>query len=522
MDNRTKTLILFFSVISTFALSQQVKLLKDFNAGPVDSYNEWNYKGIDIGNKLMFPIVSEELGEELGYFEDGKLEIFKDINPGTGSSEPQEFIRNGDKIYFSAYDTASGGTLWVCDGTDAGTKMVYDPGGGNSNLRPKGLIAAKSGSLYFTFNKSLYRYKDNQGKKLLSSVEFKEIYQQRDRNYCQYGDEIAFVREKNNNELELIEIVGDTFKILATIPSTSGFADVFGLNQNELGLAFGVEDAFVADAMGTFVYDKIKGELNKIEIAGNSARRIHDYTSNNSIVWIGGEGYYTTNGVEGNEKRLFESSNTIFTQGEDVKRAIWGPNILFEVINSMGERELIYSDGKMNERLLDVPEYNSDFISKTKHSFLAIGTSNLATPKLYYFNLENGEKRLLHNFNAPSRRTKSIQLVGILNDQLFFVSSLDASVGKEMYSIKLDVISATKDKQQKESDKYRLEIRDDELICLSDNSEPVEFQIFSVDGRRITSISGETNVGYRLTKWHGAKLVIAKVNGIHLTRVVAH
>ena len=64
--------------------------------------------------------------------------LVKDIQTGQptiDSSNPREFVRAGDRVYFAAYDEANGLELWKSDGTQAGTELVKDifPGGDNVN-----------------------------------------------------------------------------------------------------------------------------------------------------------------------------------------------------------------------------------------------------------------------------------------------------------------------------------------------------------------------------------------------------
>ena len=52
--------------------------------------------------------------------------LVKDIQPGSGGSEPENAIRVGDFIYFSADDGVTGRELWRSDGTEAGTVRLTD------------------------------------------------------------------------------------------------------------------------------------------------------------------------------------------------------------------------------------------------------------------------------------------------------------------------------------------------------------------------------------------------------------
>jgi ELWxxDGT repeat protein len=73
----------------------------------------------------------------------------RDINPGSGSSDPSNLTVVGSTLFFWADDGSSGAELWKSDGSSAGTVRVQDinPGSGSSN--PSNLTAVGS-CLFFT------------------------------------------------------------------------------------------------------------------------------------------------------------------------------------------------------------------------------------------------------------------------------------------------------------------------------------------------------------------------------------
>lgn len=68
----------------------------------------------------------------------GSVTLVKDINPGTGSSDPANLFAWNSKLLFVADDIIHGAELWISDGTEAGTQLVKDIRNGFSHSNPQG------------------------------------------------------------------------------------------------------------------------------------------------------------------------------------------------------------------------------------------------------------------------------------------------------------------------------------------------------------------------------------------------
>ncbi len=100
---------------------------------------------------------STGLGQEL-WTSDGTAagtQIFKDINPGSGSSKIGNFHSDGKALYFSAHDGQNWG-IWKTDGTVAGTQKLTDFAttfvANNSNPSPIQEIFINEKTLFFNGN----------------------------------------------------------------------------------------------------------------------------------------------------------------------------------------------------------------------------------------------------------------------------------------------------------------------------------------------------------------------------------
>lgn len=111
------------------------------NAGTnmlVDIYTGTGSSGpkdfVEVNNFVYFTAYQYDLGTATGsarelWRTNGTVAgtgLIKDINPGVGSSTPQDLVKVGQSIIFSADDGTNGREVWISDGTTAGTIMLKD------------------------------------------------------------------------------------------------------------------------------------------------------------------------------------------------------------------------------------------------------------------------------------------------------------------------------------------------------------------------------------------------------------
>jgi ELWxxDGT repeat protein len=126
-------------------------MVKDINpAGsshPID--NSLNFA--NVNGTLFFSANDGATGRELWKSDgtSGGTVMVKDINPGTGDSNPAVLTNVNGRLYFSAFDGGTTGIeLWTSDGTSAGTVLVQDLLTGINTSSPNGLTNV-NGTLFF-------------------------------------------------------------------------------------------------------------------------------------------------------------------------------------------------------------------------------------------------------------------------------------------------------------------------------------------------------------------------------------
>ncbi len=142
-----------------------VKLVKDI--WPGSSGSSFPDQLISYKGKLIFKANDGTYGDEL-WISDGTeagTHLLKNINvePGGvpfGHSYPQKFYEAAGLLFFAADDGINGQELWQTDGTEEGTKMVYNIGYSYYGSDP-GNFAEINGYLFFHayYNNSYRLYK---------------------------------------------------------------------------------------------------------------------------------------------------------------------------------------------------------------------------------------------------------------------------------------------------------------------------------------------------------------------------
>jgi ELWxxDGT repeat protein len=73
--------------------------------------------------------------------------LIQDINQTTYASNPSNFIKVGDVLYFTANDDVNGTELWKADPTTGAVSLIeVNPGSGSSNIN---YLTDVNGMLYF-------------------------------------------------------------------------------------------------------------------------------------------------------------------------------------------------------------------------------------------------------------------------------------------------------------------------------------------------------------------------------------
>lgn len=110
-------------------------------------------------NNLFFSYADPATGNELWRSNGFKKNTFliKDINPGALGSSPSFFTIMDDILYFSANDSRHGQELWRSNGTSKGTYLVTDLYAGFNSASPSSIYAYQHHLFFYTqYNNSIW------------------------------------------------------------------------------------------------------------------------------------------------------------------------------------------------------------------------------------------------------------------------------------------------------------------------------------------------------------------------------
>jgi len=126
----------------------------------VDAENGRVRERIVYQNKIFLALTDDRYGSELWVYDDqqGRLRLFMDLLPGTGSSSPAFLTTFQDRLYFvtTGWEFAERG-LWVTDGTPSGTQLVYRTDHVSTNFDGIFPLLQMDGYLYLFTDEELVR-----------------------------------------------------------------------------------------------------------------------------------------------------------------------------------------------------------------------------------------------------------------------------------------------------------------------------------------------------------------------------
>lgn len=227
-------------------------------------------------------------GTELWKYDGNTASLVADIYAGTNSSAPNELYVFNNKLYFSADDGVNGTELWVYDDQTQNATLVADINTGSAASFPQKLIEYKN-KLYFTSNdgingNELWSYDGTNPPTMVADIYTGFSNSSFPANYIVYNDTLYFRATDATYGGELWKYDGtNPPSLVADIyPGPSG-SFISGPVIYDNKMYFGADDGVVGH------------ELYVINTYCTPSYSIETHTTCDSLVWRDGLTYYTNN-----------------------------------------------------------------------------------------------------------------------------------------------------------------------------------------------------------------------------------
>ncbi len=338
------------------------------------------YAGTGVNtNTLFFSATQGSSGTEL-YVSSGTTagtQFLKDINPGTGDSNPESFTTLGPVTFFRADDGTNGQELWKTDGTAVGTVLVKDIYPGSSGSI--GTLKVMGNFIYFMADDGVNGYElwksDGTTAGTTLMMDINPTGSSYPSMIAVTGGFLYFSADDGINGVELWKTDGTTTTMVADVNVGSG--------------------ASYPDGVGNFV--------------------------------LGGFMYFTAD--DGTSRKVWKTNGTTTTSlgvnANNADFAILGNKIYFAGIDATNGEELWYSDGTTTALVKDIETGSND---SQPHGFTVSGNA------IYFIALTSAAGRELWKTDGTAAGTvlikdiragsgsSSLDYLTALNGRLYFVA----------------------------------------------------------------------------------------------------
>ena len=443
-----KILLVLTSLLlfQTLSQAQTVSLVKDLNTGTADGFDEWNNKSITYNDIQIFPATDGTNGLELYALKAGQLTLIKDINSGSESSNPANFILFNDKVYFTAYDPAHGEEIWSTDGTEAGTTLAIETIDGTDPSSGYGtgtLIPALNGNLYFSLDGAVYVSDGTTSNTsavsgITGNVDFNEESSIASPVVTKYGNGIAFF-SKSDADVNIYKLDVSAAQLLKTITFDKySTTDVYGLSEVSAGLLFAVNNSFHTEYNGLFVIKRSDGFLTEIKDGSNASidvNRVLHFTSSKALFKMTSGGIYATDGTQAGTVKITPATYTLY-QGERIPHAIINDKIVFYGDYVLLSSKIYISDGTVagTSIIASDQSYLSNFISSGNTVAWASGLVNNFSPRIWTADVSTKTSKKVYEFTESSSTPDAAIMLGFQDSKIYFEYTLGGK-GRELYSL---------------------------------------------------------------------------------------
>lgn len=438
---------LFISILLCPILNQAqtVSLVKDLNPGTSDGIDQWSNQTIIYNDIMIYAAKNGTSGLELYKLESGQLSLLKDINVGSGDSNPANFILYNNKVYFTAYDATHGEEIWSTDGTTAGTVLAVEAISGSapsSGSGPGILISGLNNKLYFSLSGIVYISDGTTASTstisgIVGNVDFNEDFSIASPRVTQYGNGIAFF-SKNEADRNIYTLDATPVLLKTITYDRYSTTYTYGIAEVDAGLLFASYNSFYSQYNGLFTINKSDGSLTEIKDASNASidvNRVLHFTNNKALFKMTLGGIYSTDGTQAGTVKISPATYTLY-QGEHIPNAIVNDKIVFYGDKVTFNTKIYISDGTLagTSVLATDQSYLSNFIRSGNNVSWASGLVNGFNARIWTADISKKTSTQVYEFIESSSTDDAVVMMGFQDSKIYFASPLNGA-GRELYSL---------------------------------------------------------------------------------------
>jgi len=466
-------------------------LVSDFSDGAESTFTNL-YRGANGNDFAILNGSTPENGTEPIILKDGQLTLL-DIMEGTEGSWPGSYLAHDGFVYFETDYLEDAAVVWRTDGTEAGTIKIFESENSGTNYI-SGIIEAASGELYFTNVDDLYRIVDDGAEFVASNVMF-ESNSQKGNTYTKYKSHFAFLRK--SSELELVEYDGTDFNVLGTVPA--GFIATFhGLGEVDGGLVFHVVDFSDEEVEGIYSYSEQEGMITKkdLDLQDLEPRRSFNLNGESQVYYFYNDGWVTMDANDNGIKETLQTGGEYWLQEYDFQ--VNGDKFIYVSSSPFGaDPTLGISDGTaVGTSMLMTAEasyFSNNFLVHDDLIIFGDGISNGFDANIYVVNTVTGVWEKMYQFSGNVINGQGFTPVLVEGNRLYFSAESDFEIGQEMYYIESAILDPTSVEDGSKLTELDVEYYNQSLMVKSEATSSLVVEIYTIDGRLIQSLNGNTN-----------------------------
>lgn len=431
------------SCLSASVLAVEPVLVADLASGTADGFSTFSlhdraFRGTaKLGDDLYLVGTSDSAGTELFRIRQGKLELVADLEPGPKGSKPIIFAEMGGAIYFPATTMADGAGIWKTDGT-ATTLAIKTA---NTTRQADNLFVTGTGRMFFNQGSQLFVTDGTTEGTRAFPTTSSQVFDEDDRfgpNAIVSGDSLVFIANKGDT-LQLWS-ARDSLHRLVSMSVGSRISTTGGLRRIGRGFDFcftrqteSSPDRLISWKPGSDRFEYVFNS-SRDTIAPYRFLRVGDTLG---MLLLHKDGFYRVDGTT--PSSISASYPDALAYFDPLAHVNFGGKLLFHLtdISSTVQTTVAITDGSSVSEVFTGDPYLSNFIAEGNTAFFMNGITNGFRPLIHYVKAPSYQTGVLWSSPDRTRGTPLMALVGVQGSTLYFISSLNPSVGLELYGLAL-------------------------------------------------------------------------------------